>query len=118
MYNIPVPPLIIQNIVENSIKHARDGITSLAFRNGASSPVGYTPGDVVEAVIDMWPITWTVKKGSRPRVDVSSSNFPAYHVHPNVAGTWALIAETKVATQTIHFGGEHDSRIEIPVASL
>jgi len=41
----------------------------------------------VEVVIEMWPVTWTVKRGSRIRVDVSSSNFPACHAHPNIAGT-------------------------------
>ena len=95
----------------------RDGITSLAYRNGAVTPISYTPGDVVEVIIDMWPVTWTVKRGSRLRVDVSSSNFPAYHVHPNIAGTWSLIKETKIAVQTLHLGGEYASRIEIPVAS-
>ncbi|AGA56642.1 putative hydrolase, CocE/NonD family [Thermobacillus composti KWC4] len=108
---------VMEVFPDGTAVNIRDGITSLAFRNGASSPLGYTPGEVVEAVIDMWPITWTVKRGSRLRVDVSSSNFPAYHVHPNIAGTWSRIAGTRIAEQTVHLGGEHGSRIEIPVAT-
>jgi hypothetical protein len=108
---------VMEVLPDGKAVNIRDGITSLVYRNGATVPIRYTPGDVVEAVIELWPITWTVKRGSRIRVDVSSSNFPAYHVHPNIAGTWALIADTRAARQTIHLGGMYDSRIEFPVVS-
>ncbi|REJ11711.1 MAG: hydrolase [Paenibacillaceae bacterium] len=106
---------VMEVFPDGTAVNIRDGITSLAYRNGASRPLAYTPGDAVEVVIEMWPITWTMKRGSRIRVDVSSSNFPAYHAHPNIAGTWSLIPETRAAAQTIHFGGQYDSRIEIPI---
>jgi len=94
----------------------RDGITSLSYRNGVKLPVEYIPGSVVEVIIKLWPIAWTIRKGCRLRLDVSSSNFPAYHVHPNRSGCWALQADTRVARQTVHLGGRYPSRIEIPVA--
>lgn len=108
---------VMEVFPDGTAVNIRDGITSLAYRNGAATPLPYTPGEVVEAVIELWPITWTVKQGSRIRVDVSSSNFPAYHVHPNIAGIWANIPDTKAAMQTIHLGGDYASRIEIPVAA-
>jgi putative CocE/NonD family hydrolase len=107
---------VMEVFPDGTAVNIRDGITSLAYRNGAASPLEYTPDEVVEAVIELWPITWTVKQGSRIRVDVSSSNFPAYHAHPNIAGIWANIPDTKTALQTIHLGGDYASRIEIPVA--
>ncbi|WP_286892371.1 CocE/NonD family hydrolase [Thermobacillus sp.] len=94
----------------------RDGITSLSFRNGAQLPVEYIPGSVEEVTIELWPITWTVRRGFRLRLDVSSSNFPAYHAHSNTSGCWALQADTRVAGQGIHLGGQYPSRIEIPTA--
>lgn len=101
---------------DGSAYNIRDGITSLSYRNGVQRPVDYMPGRVEEVVIKLWPITWTVRKGFRLRLDVSSSNFPAYHAHPNVSGSWALQADTRVARQIIHFGGECPSRIIIPQA--
>ena len=57
----------------------------------------------------MWNIVYTIPKGSRIRVDVSSSDFPQYHVHSNQKGLWSEKTENKIAHQTIHTGG--DARI-------
>jgi len=93
----------------------RDGITSIAYRNEASQPQKYESGQVVQLEIELWPITWTLKKGSKLRLDVSSSNFPAYHIHSNVAGAWALQQNTRIANQQIHLGRGNRSCIEIPI---
>lgn len=93
----------------------RDGITSITYRNGAKNPQTYTPGERVNVEMELWPITWTIKKGSQLRLDISSSNFPAYHVHPNMKGGWAEQRETKTATQQIHIGKRSQSYIEIPL---
>jgi len=92
----------------------RDGIVSLAYRGGATRPQPYEPGGVAEADIELWPIVWTIKAGSRLRVDVSSSNFPAYHAHRNVSGPWALQTEKRIANQTIYGGKDRPSRIVVP----
>lgn len=92
----------------------RNGITSLAYRNGATTPQTYKPGEVIDVNIETWPITWTIKKGSRIRVDISSSNFPEYMPHSNYAGIWGLQGQLKVAKQTLSTGGKHHSYIEIP----
>jgi uncharacterized protein len=55
--------------------------------------------------------------GSRIRLDISSSNFPAYHVHPNIAGNWAEMKEVRTAVQTLYWGGDYDSAFELPVAT-
>lgn len=105
---------LMEQLADGASYNIRDGITSLRYRNNAPSPQAYTPNSIVEVEIDLWPITWTVRKGSRLRVDVSSSNFPAYHAHPNVAGPWALQTEVRVARQTVYVGGDCASWIEIP----
>jgi predicted acyl esterase len=58
-----------------------------------------------------------VQPGSRLRLDVSSSNFPAYHAHPNRAGVWALQTDAVPARQTLHVGPGHESRVVLPVIS-
>jgi putative CocE/NonD family hydrolase len=93
----------------------RDGISSLAYRNGATQPQDYVAGEAVDIEIELWPIAWTIKQGSQIRLDISSSNFPAYHVHPNVSGPWAEQQQVRIAQQTLFIGGAQ-SYVEFPVA--
>ncbi|MBS4218047.1 CocE/NonD family hydrolase [Bacillus sp. FJAT-49711] len=104
---------VMEMFPDGTSYNIRDGITCLRYRN--NKHYHYNPEDIVMVEIDCWPITWTVKKCSRLRVDISSSNFPAYHAHPNIADVWACQKETKIAKQVIHFGVNYPSCIEIPV---
>jgi putative CocE/NonD family hydrolase len=92
-----------------------DGITSLAFRNGATEPLGYAPGAIERIRIELWSIAWRVNSGSRIRLDVSSSNYPAYHAHPNVAGNWSLQENVREAWQTLYWGASFPSFVELPI---
>jgi putative CocE/NonD family hydrolase len=91
-----------------------DGIATLAFRAGIGKPVAYEPGTIVSLDLELWPIDWKIAAGSRLRLDLSSSNFPAYHAHPNRFGPWAEVAEAVVAHQTLHTGGDCASYVELP----
>lgn len=73
----------------------------------------YTPGEIVPLTLEMWDIDWMLSKGSCLRVDVSSSDFPQYSVHPNLADPWYEQTESRTARQEIHCGGR--SSIEIPI---
>ncbi len=88
----------------------RSSITSLCHDIGHA----YKPGTVEEVSIDMWDIVYELHKGSRLRLDISSSDFPQYHLHSNCAGNWASIDKYQVAEQKIFSGGFFASRIEIP----
>lgn len=92
-----------------------DSITTLAYRNGATIPVVYEPGHRVPIRITMTPIEWMVRKGHRLRVDLSSSNYPAYHAHPNYAGLWSEQVRWRPARQTIYFSPEGRSVLRVPV---
>jgi len=94
----------------------RGGITTLAYRNDPDDDrIAYTPGEVVQAQITLWDVMYTVKKDSRIRVDISSSDFPQYAAHTNQAGIWSLQAGVRKAAQTVHFGGRYPSAIHIPL---
>ena len=92
-----------------------DAISALSYRNNAPSPLTYTPGEKVNMVLETAPIEWIVPAGHRIRVDISSSNYPAYHAHSNYAGIWALQTKTRKARQTLYFGPGVPSYVELPV---
>lgn len=109
---------VMEIFEDGTAVNIRGSITTLAYRNGAAARGTYKPDSVVEITVSMWDIAWLVQKGSRLRVDISSSDFPQYSVHSNYPGVWALQEKTKKANQTIYFGGAYPSRIELPCVRL
>ena len=106
----------IMEVFENGEAYnIRNGITTLGYRNGSRERIAYEPNAVEKIEITCWDVAWELKKGSRLRVDISSSNFPEYSVHPNKAGVWSEIKETVPAKQTLYFGKEHPARIMLPL---
>jgi len=92
----------------------RTSITTLGYREGLLLPrTTYEPGTKVEIEIVALPLLWTVRKGNRLRLDVKSSQFPEYAVHPNYAGVWAEQADTRIAHQEIFLSG--DSYLVLPI---
>lgn len=61
----------------------------------------------------MWPCAWHLKAGWQLRLDIASSNFPAYLPHGNVDQLWSQQTQTKHAHNTIFTGRE--SFIEMSV---
>lgn len=92
----------------------RDDITDIRWRD-ESTITDYTPGECVRLELDLLDVTWLVKKGSRLRVDISSSNFPMYHVHPNTTEPWGEAKEKRIAHQTVYVGGNSASCIQLAV---
>lgn len=106
---------IMEVLPNGEAYNIRSSITTLAYRNNSRSRIVYNPGNIVEVNIDLLPVTWNIKIGSRIRVDISSSSFPEYAIHSNYPGIWSLQDKVKTAHQKIYCGGEYPSRIEIPV---
>jgi len=84
------------------------GLLRLGIATGAN------PGSHMLITIDMWDVAWKFQKGSRIRIDITSSDFPQYAVHSNYAGCWALAAESRDAHQKIHYGKGHISSVVFP----
>lgn len=99
-----------EHFADGRVYNIRDDISSLSMRNGARRRMPYTPGDKVEVAFHLTPIMWRLHKGSRLRLDISSSSSPAFFPHPNRAGLWSRVANPIVAQQSI-FGGS----LEIPL---
>ena len=96
----------------------RENAATLAYPTAdVGSPQTVTPGTQVEISIDFWPIEWVLPAGGRWRVDITSSSFPALHVHSNRATAWQLETDFDVATQTLQLG-DGKARLELPLTSL
>lgn len=101
---------------DGSAYNVRGTITTLAYRNGASHRGTYRPGEIVKITLKMWDINWLFQKGSRLRLDISSSDFPQYAVHTNHEGVWSLQKDTIIAHQTLYTGGDTPSDVILPLA--
>jgi putative CocE/NonD family hydrolase len=108
---------IVEVFADGRAINVRDGISSLALRSGARAPLAYTPGGELRLALALWPIEWEFAAGSRIRLDVSSSDFPKFHAHPNRAGVWAEQTGADVAEQTLFAGGRAQSWVDLPVVA-
>jgi putative CocE/NonD family hydrolase len=99
-----------ERFADGRVYNIRDDIGTITMRGGMQHRQSYTPGERVEIAFDMTPILWRLRKGSRLRLDISSSSAPAFFPHPNRAGLWSRVADPVVARQTV-FGGS----VEVPV---
>lgn len=96
----------------------RSSITTLAYREGDAVRGTYTPGEIVPVEINTWDIAWQFQKGSRIRVDISSSDFPQYAVHSNYPGIWSLQKKSQPAHQRLFYGKGYPSALELPCLQL
>ena len=104
---------IMEVTPEGKAYNIRSSIATL--EQGKTEAGAYEAGSVAEVQITMWNIVYTIPKGSCIRVDVSSSDFPQYHVHSNQKGLWSEKTENKIAHQTIHMGRKAASCVILPL---
>lgn len=92
----------------------RTGATTLRYRNDSGTAIDYIPNTKAFCEIELWDILWKLSKGSKIRIDVSSSSFPEYHIHLNTKQLWAYETKGRVAHQKI-WCGENGSFVALPV---
>lgn len=92
-----------------------DGIVRARYRNGLANPQLVEPHAAYEYVIDLGPTSNVFKAGHQIRLEISSSNFPAYDRNPNTGGALGTEAELRPAVQTILHDHDHLSHIVLPV---
>jgi putative CocE/NonD family hydrolase len=67
--------------------------------------------------IDLWHASARIPAGDRLRLEISSSNFPRFDAHPNVAGHPGHATRAQPAGQTLHHAKDAPSWLEIRVTS-
>ncbi len=96
---------------------ARDvslGMVRARYRRGLDQPELIEPGRIVKYTIRLNPTSNAFLPGHRLRLDITSSDFPNYDRNHNTAADQNADAVLERATQTIHHGDAHASRIILP----
>lgn len=70
---------------EGKAYHIRTGATTL--RHELPREQNYIPDMPIKATADASEICYALNKGCKLRIDITSSDFPEYHVHSNQAGS-------------------------------
>jgi putative CocE/NonD family hydrolase len=92
-----------------------DGITRAQYRNSFSTPEPVKPGENVEYIIRLGPVSQLFRRGHRIRVDITSSNFPTYDRNMNTGNAIGEDTEGVPALQTIYHQSGYASYIDLPI---
>jgi uncharacterized protein len=93
-----------------------DGIKMARHRVSYEREDFLTPSSIYELSIDLNYMAYTIAPGHRLGLAISSSNFPRYAVNPNTGAAVNSATEMiAIANNTIYFGGDHASKIIIPI---
>ena len=94
------------------------GIIDAKYRHGTATPSRLIPGRIYRLRLDLWESGQVFEPGHRIELMISSSNFPDYNRNMNVYGNEGLqtTREAVTAVQTVFFGGNTPSRVNLPVA--
>ena len=95
--------------------NAADGIIRARYRQSVFTPELLLPGQIIEYVIDLVGTSQLFKRGHRIRIDVSSSNFPAFDRNMNTGNPIGEDARGIIASQTIYHRTGYASYIDLPV---
>ena len=91
------------------------GILRCRYRLGYEQEVLLEPGIPTEITIKMLPVGIRFRKGSRLRLDITSSDFPTFDRNHNTGRRFYDDAELRIARQTVFSGETHPSRLVLPV---
>ena len=100
---------------DNKAMSVTDGIIRARYRKLDGSEKLLTPGVIYEFSIKCNPTAYLFKKGHQIRLEISSSNFPAFSRNLNTGGEIATESEIVIAKQTIYHSAEYPSKIVLPI---
>jgi len=92
-----------------------DGIVSAHHLHSDGDGVPLVPGKVYEFIIKCNPTAYVFLKGHKLRLEISSSNFPAFARNLNTGEAIATGTEWCVAEQTVYHSKQYPSRIILPI---
>ena len=92
-----------------------DSIIRARYRQGLDREVPLEKGKVVPVRIDLFSTAIVFNRGHRVALHLTSSNDPRFDPNPNTGKPLRADKETRVATNTIHFGTRYPSRLLLPV---
>jgi uncharacterized protein len=90
------------------------GILRGRYRNSELHPEPLVPGEVYEVTVDLGPVAATLGAGHRLQVDICGAYFPLFERNTNT-GKGPFSADTRTATQHVHYSPVMPSRILLPL---
>ena len=93
------------------------GMKRMRYRDGYAREAAPEPGKPTLIEIPMMIAGIVFRAGSRVRLDVTSSDFPAFDRNHNTGKPFESDAEIRAARQTVQRGGNDPSRLILPVLS-
>lgn len=96
-----------------------DGIVRARYRHSLVEADPIEPDRVYEYVIDLGSTSMVFAAGHRVRLEIASSNFPAYDRNLNTGGPLGreTLADAVMAAQTVFHDAERPSRLVLPVVA-
>ncbi|MYA61875.1 MAG: CocE/NonD family hydrolase [Dehalococcoidia bacterium] len=98
---------------DGQARNVCDGILRASFRDSLESPSPIQPGEAYRYNVDVGPTAMLFRKGHCIRLEVSSSNFPAYA--RNTGSPHHQSSDLTPATQTVLHDASHPSHLTLPV---
>jgi putative CocE/NonD family hydrolase len=92
-----------------------DGILRTHYRNGFEKREMMKPGEAYELTIPMFATSNLFKKGHRIRVDISSSDYPAYDPNPNTGEPYMVGNQSVPAKNVVYHDRQRPSHIILPI---
>lgn len=92
-----------------------DGLLRAKFRGGFDRIDLLTAGKIEKYVIRMTKIAWTVKKGHRIRLQITSGAENYIFPNPNTGNNFFEDTEANTCTNSVYNGGAYASRVTLPV---
>jgi putative CocE/NonD family hydrolase len=93
----------------------QEGILRARYRQGFDKKVFMEKGEVYPITIDLQATANAFLPGHKIRLEISSSNFPAYDRNLNTGGDNFTETEWVVARNKVHHGGGYPSYVELMV---
>ncbi|MBN8431285.1 CocE/NonD family hydrolase [Microbulbifer salipaludis] len=100
---------------DGSAYNVQEGVQRMRYRNSLREPELMVPGKVYAIDVDLNATSNYFAAGHRIRIEVSSSNFPRIERNLNTGAANAASSTYITAHNTVWFGGERASYLELPV---
>ena len=91
----------------------QNGLSRVRFRDGYDTPAPLAPGEIAAIEVDLWSSAYEFDTGHRIGVLISSAQFPCMDAHRNLYDDLSRGTKTALATQTVHLGGSHASKLVV-----
>jgi uncharacterized protein len=94
-----------------------EGIQRASYKDSNEKPIPIVPGKIYEYRFHVGSTSNLFKQGHKIRIEISSSNFPAFDLNLNSfridkAGTYS---DVKLATQKVYHDEKHPTRLILPI---